>query len=374
MMRWLAILLLSVQLVVLAGHGATAMASAPMVAESLYLAPDGDDSRSGRTPEEALRTLARVQAMLKAGTVEVAETGLTIRLLPGVYRTMGVVWDYAAPGRRITLEPAGAPHSAVIEGRGDALGQFFLLRLTGQAVGPVNTGITIRGLVITDFCEGISLGDWKSTVPVAGNVIENNKFRRIGSRYETSRVQPDGQVLPDGKCFAALRVSNAHGSVIRDNVFTDIENVPVRQTGTRRYGPTLLHAIYINGSTGSRVEGNQFSRFTGSPVRVRDGSDDTIVVGNSFEEPLYGHASGKPYVLYAVSQWYCNEGVEVCRQRAEAGRFECPSVGIQIIGNRASGKIEMYGDNSQSRVSTCPPERVPAGSIDPILHGNILHP
>jgi len=352
-----------------------ALAQAKAVS-SIYLAPNGDDARSGLTRDQALRSLDRVQQLLKSGAVAIDGTRLTIKFLPGTYVGIGVIWDYVAPGKQIVLEPeTAAPagsYPVVLDGTGGQADQFFLLRITTTSSEPVNTGVVLRGLKITNYCEGVSLGDWKSRSTITGNLIENNWFDRIGSKYETPKKQADGRMLPEGNCVAGVRVRQASGNVVRKNKFTKIENLPVGETVSGKYGPTLLHALYVsNGATDNRFEGNSFSEFTGSPVRIRAQSNDNHVVDNTFESPVYGKQQmRKGYKIKAVSQWYCNTGTEACRNKAEDGATECPSTGTEIVGNRVRGDMELYADESQSKEPTCAPTQRSRGSIEPRLERN----
>ena len=326
--------------------------------DTVYVAPNGDDSRSGKLPAEALRSLKRVQQLLKSQSLRIEGKQLTVKMLPGTYRNMGVDWDYVAPGKQIVFEPAEATppgkYSVIVSGNGDELGQFFRLRITEPSTTPVNTGIVIRNLHVTDFCEGVSLGDWKSKGPAAGNVIEGNLFSRIGSKYETPTPQPTGKPLPDGKCVAGIRVQDSTQNTIRGNTFAQIENLPSGQTGAKKYGPALLHAIYVsNKSTANRIENNTFREFTGSPVRIRASSNDNVVAGNTFESPIYVAQTEGKYTISAVSQWYCNDAVKVCKDKAEDGQAECPSTGLEIVGNKVGSGMILYADDSQSKKATC---------------------
>lgn len=338
-----------------------ALATASLAARSadtVYVAPNGDDNRSGKSPAEALHSLQKVQQLLKSQSLKIEGKQLTLKMLPGTYRNIGVTWDFVAPGKQIVIEPAEAApagkYSVIVSGANDELGQFFLLRVTEPSTTPVNTGVVIRGLHITDFCEGVSLGDWKSKARVTGNVIEGNLFSRIGSKYETPTPQPAGKPLPDGKCVAAIRVKDATQNVIRGNTFEQIENLPSGLTAAKKYGPALLHAIYVsNSSTANRIEKNTFRQFTGSPVRIRASSNDNVVEGNTFESPIYLPQTEGKYTISAVSQWYCNDAVKVCKDRAEDGQAECPSTGLEIVGNKVGSGMILYADDSQSKKATC---------------------
>lgn len=335
---------------------------------TVYVAANGSDARTGSSPSEALQTLDRVQELLRARQFKDGERRIAVHFLPGTYRGMEVVWDFYSPGRSIVFEPEGyraGTQSVTIDGAGSRASHFFLLRLTAESPddSPISTNIALRGFRVTNYCEGMSLGDWKSKANVAGNLIEDNVFDRIGSKYQTPSPQPDGRLVPSGSCVAAVRLQRASNNVVRNNSFTDIENLPQKDTGVGKYGPRLLHAIYISqSSVGNLIEGNRFERFTGTPVQVRAQSDATRVVGNTFAEPVYpSRPPEQNKRIRAVAQWYCNDAVPACLRKAEDGNNECPSLGLEIIGNQVGRGLDVYADESQSKNATCTLPRARSG-------------
>lgn len=363
---------------------ATALAAPPKAPElkansdlTFYIAPNGDDSRSGASPSDAVRTLGRVQELLKSRTFKDNERQVAVKFVPGRYSGLEVTWDYVAPGRIILFEPQNyqrGKSSVFIDGQNSDVEQFFLLRVMTPTSGEetINTGLVFRGLDISNYCEGISFGDWKSKANISGNVIEDNRFLRIGSKYQTPKVQEDGRKLPTGACVAAVRLQHASGNIVRANVFQDIENLPASRTGAAKYGPLLLHSVYISkNSSDNLIEGNRFERFSGSPVRIRAQSDNNRIVDNTFDAPTYPGKVPPGYRIKAVSQWYCNDAVKICKERAEEGNTECPSTGTEIVGNRTARDLELYADESQSKASTCTVRpRGGAPSIEPRLERN----
>lgn len=344
---------------------------------TFYVAANGDDRRSGASPAEAVRTLGRVQALLKSRILKDTERQIAVKFVAGRYSGMNVTWDFLAPGRVILFEPQNyqrGKSSVFIDGQGSNVQQFFLLRVMTPTAGDatLETDLVFRGLDITNYCEGISFGDWKSKANVSGNVIEDNRFLRIGSKYQTPSVQPDGRRMPTGSCVAAVRLQQASGNIVRGNIFQDIVNLPAKSTAAAKYGPLLLHSIYISkNSSDNLIEGNRFERFSGSPVRIRAQSDNNRIVDNSFDAPTYPGKVPPGYRIKAVSQWYCNDAVKICKERAEDGNSECPSTGIEIVGNRTSRDLELYADESQSKTPTCAARpRGMAASTEPRLERN----
>jgi hypothetical protein len=364
-----------------AAHAAHAAHAARADEFTVYIAPNGSDKADGSSPASAVRTLGRAQSLLAQARPSNGQKVLAVRFLPGVYRRAEVVWNFHAPGRRVLLAPAeeaNGKFDVIIDGEGSSETRFFLLRLDGASnePSPVATSLTIRGLHVRNYCEGISLGDWRGDTVITDNTIEGNLFTDIGSKHQTPTENVRGQLLPKGECAAALRLQRTARSVVRGNTFRRIENLPAEQTASGEYGPSLLHSIYIaDHSTGNLIENNRFEQFTGSPVRIRAESDDNRILSNTFAQPVYAVPRNAHNQIYAISQWYCNEASAACRDKAQRGKTECPSVGTEIVGNRTIGDLGLYADQSQSKRATCVREGLPPGhGIEPRIQDNSASP
>lgn len=325
---------------------------------SYYIAADGDDNKDGKTPTTAVRTLDRIQKLLRAIPANDKHRSVTVRFRSGVYRGLNVKWNYWRPNTDIVFEPehpTADGYPVVLDGDGVPVQGFFTLSLTltEPPKEPVPTNLHFRRLRITNYCEGISFGDHRANVTVSNNSIEDSQLDHMGTVFDPNRVIVNGRSLPKGNCVAAVRVQRAHNTVIRNTSFQDILNLTGARTAVKEYGPAHLHMIYIaHQSMNTLVENNVFERYNGPPIRIRDRSDNTRVLGNRFLAPAskWG-AANTP--LAAVSQWYCNIGLRVCVDRAAAGRTECPSSGTEIRDNMYSPELTLYVDQSQSTQATC---------------------
>jgi hypothetical protein len=347
---------------------------------AVYVSPNGSDKASGRSREEAVRSLERVQELLRQAKPSQDQKDFAVRFLPGVYRGIEVEWNFYSPGRRVLLAPAdegpagGERFQVVIDGTNSKQERFLTLRLKDAPASSVPTALTLRGLHIRNYCEGVSLGDFHATSDMTDNVVEGNLFTEIGSKYQAPTAKSKGKAVPEGECAAALRLQHASNGVVRKNIFRRIENLPAEETASGKYGPSLLHSIYIaDHSTGNLIEDNRFEAFTGSPVRIRAESDHNRIVSNTFSSPVYAVARNDKNQIYAVSQWYCNDASEACRDKAARGKQECPSVGTEIVGNRLVGDLGVYADQSQSKRPTCVRQGLRSGeAIEPKLQGNSI--
>jgi hypothetical protein len=235
-------------------------------------------------------------------------------------------------------------------------GKFFTLRplKTTAASEAIKTSITIKGFQINNYCEGISFGDYKSNVIVSNNKIEKVTFQNIGSKYDPVKTIVNGRNITNGNCVAAVRIQRSTNNEIIDCKFINIENLPQKQTVVGKYGPLLLHAIYLSdGASKNTIIGNEFSKFTGSPVRIRNESDENEISKNKFMNPIYINTK-REYKIKAVSQWYCNENAPGCVNKED----ECPSANTLLKNNYIDPNLDGYSDESQSKNAKCPEEKL----------------
>ncbi|MEV6814163.1 right-handed parallel beta-helix repeat-containing protein [Micromonospora sp. NPDC051296] len=109
-------------------------------------------------------------------------------------------------------------------------------------------GFTISGRKFSGHANAILLRNVKN-VTVSGNEFKN---------------------LSGSTGYAAVHVKNSSGIVIRKNVFANLRN------------GGMMHGVYLVKTSGSSITGNKFSSITGDPVRIRDGSKNNVVSGNTF--------------------------------------------------------------------------------------------
>ncbi|MFE1957350.1 right-handed parallel beta-helix repeat-containing protein [Streptomyces sp. NPDC059479] len=130
-------------------------------------------------------------------------------------------------------------------------------------------GFTISGKKFSGHDNAILLRNVKN-VTVSGNQFTN---------------------LSGSTGYAGVHVKNSSGIVIKKNTFSNLRN------------GGNMHGIYLVKTSGSSITGNKFSSITGDPVRIRDGSKNNTVSGNTFT------GSGQ-YGLF--SEWGRLEKGETC--------------------------------------------------------------
>jgi Right handed beta helix region len=322
----------------------------------IYISPTGSDAADGMRPESAIKSLDRVKNIFKNFNNLRSGDIVDVIFMPGKYHGLSVIWDVFKVGVSINFRPYENTDTVMIDGE-NSNGKFFILRLKKEHVRATSlvTNINFMKIRLMNYCEGISFGDWKSDVIVINNRIEDVTFQNVGSKYDPVKTSVNGVLIPLGSCVAAVRLQNAQKSILINNKFLNIENLPQRQTKAGKYGPLLMHAIYIaDDASDNIIRANFFKNFTGSPIRIRNSSDRTMVVDNTFEKPIYVSAPKGGYLMKAVSQWYCNQEVNECVGKEP----ECPSIGTILSNNYIGQDLELYSDESQSKNSTCPVEKL----------------
>ena len=278
----------------------------------IYLAPHGDDTRSGTSIRDAVVTLERAEALIVADGLR---RDAVVYVAPGRYFGQRVEWRATMPDHSITfrrLDDDGERpvfDGCVVEFPTDPThcpgGTWFRLRhATGEA-----TNLHFQYLRIERYQTAISFdgGRDREVASNRANGIVGCYFYDIGNGFN-----PD---LPPST--AVVRLVNSDDNQIIDNHFERMINA--RQGG-------MLHAVYLaHMSDRNAILRNRFTLGTGDPVRIRDYSNDNEIRGNRFIR--IGQVAG-------YTEWYCdrNAGGDCTKSRPE-----CPSWGNEFRGNFLDG-------------------------------------
>lgn len=282
-------------------------ATAPAGPFVLWMAPDGEDTRDGRTPQTAIQTLGRAHQILKGAA---PTTDVEVRIAPGRYRGQKVVWTFSVPGHTVTLTRlAGEQARPVFDGCLSADncpgGTWFILqRKDGQ-----RTGIVFHYLHIENYQTAISFNGGRDAESQSngGNRIYGCYFNRIGNVFNPALAPST----------AAVRLVNSDDNEIANNHFVNIINTT---------SPGLLHAIYAaHMSDRNQIARNRFENNAGDPVRLRDFSNDNVIQNNRFK---------KVGIEAGYTEWYCDHAA---RTDCTKPTPECPSWGNQFRDNELNG-------------------------------------
>lgn len=240
---------------------------------TVYLDPSGDDSLDGLAADRAVRTMARVHAIVAGAAYD---GDVEVRIRQGTYSGQSVKRTYYHPDHSIRFMPVDYHGGGIdsIAGRpvSDGEGASYWFRLDARKGEPTN--LQFIYLQIQRYVQyGILLygnrddltGGWNGENRVYGCL-----FADIGNLASAG----------DGG-YAALDLVNSKRNTIRNNHFVGIENQPA--------AAALMHGVYLaHGSSHNVVESNRFEWISGDPVGVRDDSSFNTVRSNRFIRAGFG--------------------------------------------------------------------------------------
>ena len=145
------------------------------------------------------------------------------------------------------------------------------------------SSVYIYKLKIRNYITAISIeGDREDPTKYnAHNKIFKMQFDNIG---QTSLGLPPST--------AVVRLVNSRNNEIFDNEFTDIKNI--ESCG-------LLHSVYLaHHSSDNLIKGNNFTNLCGSPIRVRDDSNNNNALHNKFNNIRNDKL---------MDQWFCDKSL-----------------------------------------------------------------
>lgn len=280
-------------------------ASSSASVATLYLAPHGNDNNGGQSPSSAFLNLQH--ALNRAYEIGGAESGKTIRIYiaPGKYE--GQIIKMRTPPRNTKFEIVAAPDSTdkpIFDGVGKG-GTWFILQAKTQR----GSTFLFDGLEIRNYLTAISFNGFREQPEtyLGNNTIQNMIFENIGQisapKHETSS--------------AAIRFVNSRNNVIKRNKFIVVRNNKCNG----------MHALYIaHHSSNNQIIENEFNHACGSPIRLRDSSNDNLAIGNIFKD-IQSKA--------VFDEWYCNRSISkrTCTKKTP----ECPSWNNRFEKNEVEG-------------------------------------
>jgi hypothetical protein len=281
-------------------------AAAPLGTLTVYVAPNGDDRRSGLSSRAAVRTLDRAEVV--AINHRGKQRDVDVRIAGGTYRGMTTDWTTASPGHRVRFLPASGARP-VFDGRGR--NDWWLnIEPTARSSG---TRFEVHGMTVRNYSNGLRISggyQYKGSAtkhaygigrPLPGVRVQNNAFTRIGDAYTGGA----------GTGYAAVSLQNVSGAKVSGNTMTDVRNASAAERG-------LVHGVY---AVHSNVEiwKNRFVTISGDAVRLRSSTSGKV----------YANTFARTGTHAAVSDWYCDRACA----RANGQMLERPSTKISVTGN-----------------------------------------
>lgn len=222
---------------------------------------------------------------------------VTVLVAPGTYSGEEIALALRPNIPVIVVAPQGN-RRPVFQGNGTGTW------LSAKGAVGARTPISITGMEIRNYETAITLNARRSPdAPwIGGFTVTNSHFDTIG------------QFSPDQKfSTAAIRFVNSSYNDFENNVFTNVRDLSACGH---------LHAFYMaHYSSHNAVRNNFFDNECGTPIKVRDRSDDNQIIGNKFS-----HQQATSLFIDA----FCNPRKG---KRCTANHAECPSQNNVFSGN-----------------------------------------
>jgi len=275
------------------------------MAMKIYLAPDGDDTSDGSSPNASILTLNRAQQIVGAAA---ANQDVEIRIAPGIYYNQSVVWTFTMANHTITFMPLNddgvRPVFEACKDTDPSDCQSWWFRLNVQDGNPTN--IHFEYIRVEHYLEGISFNGNRDDFAKSNshNRIYGCYFYQMGNKHHPS----------SDNAYAVVRLKNSDYNLVRNNHFVECENTN---------GAGLLHALYLaHNADHNEIRKNRFYVQSGDAVRLRDYSNDNDIEENTFIK--VGNNAG-------YTDWYCT-GVNCTKPTPE-----CPSWDNEFRDNVLDG-------------------------------------
>lgn len=284
---------------------------------TIYVAAHALSSGTGLSTTSPVASLAAAQDAARAA--HRGQKSIRIEIAPGTYTGQHVSWTWRPDAAStLTIEGMALDSPPVFDG-GNAS-----INWAGFNMSPLPTSnITIRNVSIRNYRTAMVFAPGEDTPQTSGGeLIENNRFEHIG------------QFKLDGKpAYSVIGFVGISNSVVRKNLFSDIANVG---------GCGGLHVVYLaHHSSNNRIENNRLENVCGDAFKVRDGSNNNLIVNNTFV--------GQRGAFVVDS--YCDPAVvSGCQTQ------ECPSFGNVVRENTGEpvGGVTKIKIVHRSEIPGCP--------------------
>ncbi|MBC6993176.1 right-handed parallel beta-helix repeat-containing protein [Neolewinella lacunae] len=270
----------------------------------IYMRSTGDDSNSGLSFQDAVKSLDRVHEILLN---ENPVRDIEIHINQGTYFGQEVEWSFSN-GHSITFTPIDFTSDRPVF---DGQGKETWFKLRGEQ--GENTNLNFRYLKVRNYKLGIFLrgnrndlvNGWNGNNSIYGMYFEN-----IGNKF----------TINQNYAFAVIDLVNSRDNKIENNHFVNVENNTPEEC-------SHLHAVYLaHYSSNNQILRNKFENICGDPIRVRDESNDNRILDNNFKK-----TGDRAF----FSEWFCRPRPtdDPDNPRCTKPGGECPSVRNEFRNN-----------------------------------------
>lgn len=268
---------------------------------TLYVSATESQGLSSNKPSETYDSLQEaLEVAYKAASAAGGGT-YRIQVESGLYIAQSV--NLKAPPPNSVFEIVGLPGAEkrpIFDGRNRGE-TWFTLRAKSQN----RSRFLFEGIEVRNYLTAMSFNGAREEpeTHLGANTIRNMIFRNIGQRA-ASNPKPS---------TAAIRFVNSRGNVIENSKFLVVKN---------RRCDAGLHAIYLaHHSSDNKIIGNFFDKSCGSPIRIRDASNNNIAENNVFKDIQF---------TAVFDEWYCDKSKnKLCTKKGP----ECPSWNNRYLPN-----------------------------------------
>ncbi|MEV4316105.1 right-handed parallel beta-helix repeat-containing protein [Actinocrispum sp. NPDC049592] len=328
---------------------------------TVYMSATGSDAASGLSPSAPVRSLVRVQEVLRAAK---PSTDVEIRIKQGTYEAPPMQdWRFYVPGHTVSFMPIDYTYG---EGQGGIAGRPIFRNVPSEPSGfwlqprlPLDhadplyeggtTGLRFYYLQVEQYSAGgmSFFGDSERDVTdetynppmrqrgskgMNGNTVFGMVFTHLGSKWAPCGATCYG--------WGAIVLTNSSDNRIANNHFTNIEN----------HGAYAghIHGLYVTHfSSNNTMSGNDFTYINGDPVKIRDRSNLNTVEANTF-------------VRTGRAGFYRDEFCDMTCVRANPGlERQCASYHNRFANNHLISDYD--GDNSSEAWTLSPTGLTNAG-------------
>lgn len=309
---------------------------------NVYMSPTGSDANTGLSSSQPVKTLERVQNVIRQAAPQCATT---VKVGLGTYYAQSVDWTYRTDFE-IKFEPADGYASKVrpVFNGCSASGvcnqlTWFTVSVTGS------TRLNFRYLRVQRYSTAISMNGNRDTESesIRHNKIYGMYFKAIGNGWAGAESH--------GTSTAAIRFVNADSNAVENCHFYDVTN---------RASGGLLHALYIaHSSDANYVARNVFETVSGDAIRVRDYCFDNVIEGNRITR-----AGSVGY-----SEWFCDSDSRPdCTKPDECWSWENTFSNNTLDGTYSCSTMPVWKYFQTSSAGNC--TRPPRGAVRLHTFGN----